>query len=275
MTDRISLRSSVAPTTDFILEADRVGQSVSGNYTTARIFLKAINRGNTGSFFNNYGQQVGSIDGIGGNTIHSGHPFLPSGYATGAQRWRDSQWDVNIPHNADGTRGAITLRMVVSYGSNYYEGTASFNDFPAINRVPGTPTNLGISSISHRSAILAWTRGAINGTFQYDQIQISSTPQSGAGDFVAPVEITTTVSGITYTIPETLMPGVLYYVHVRTRNQSNFSPWTTIATFRTLAGARVKVNGVWKQAIPFVKVNGVWKKAIPFVKQSGTWRPTL
>lgn len=36
----------------------------------------------------------------------------------------------------------------------------------------------------------------------------------------------------------------------------------------------VKVNGVWKRAIPYVKVNGTWKKAVPYIRVNGTWKST-
>lgn len=45
-----------------------------------------------------------------------------------------------------------------------------------------------------------------------------------------------------------------------------------IVEFTTKGVARIKINGIWKQAIPWVKVNGVWKQAIPFVKVNGTWK---
>lgn len=35
---------------------------------------------------------------------------------------------------------------------------------------------------------------------------------------------------------------------------------------------KIKVNGVWKNAIPCVKVNGVWKKAVAFTKVNGVWK---
>lgn len=137
MTDRISV-SKTAPSTSFILEADRIGQSIAGNYTTIRCYLRAVNNGSTASFSSYPGDQIGSIDGIGEFGRHSATPFLPSGVAGGATRWRDGPFDINIPHNSDGTRGAITLRQGLYYdgGAVAQEDTASFNDFPAIPRGP-------------------------------------------------------------------------------------------------------------------------------------------
>lgn len=49
---------------------------------------------------------------------------------------------------------------------------------------------------------------------------------------------------------------------------SNTATLTTIFPY-----ARIKVNGAWKKAMPYVNVNGYWKLAKPYVKNSGgTWK---
>jgi hypothetical protein len=112
------------------------------------------------------------------------------------------------------------------------------------------------------------------GTFDYDQIQISSTAQSGTGNFVGTVEVTATdTSGANY-VTTALKPGVKYWSHVRAHNNVGYGAWSAIITFVTLAGARVKVAGVWKDAIPYVKVAGVWTLAIPYIKSAGAWKAT-
>lgn len=35
---------------------------------------------------------------------------------------------------------------------------------------------------------------------------------------------------------------------------------------------KVRVNGVWKDAIPYVRVNGTWKEAVPYIRVNGTWK---
>jgi hypothetical protein len=37
--------------------------------------------------------------------------------------------------------------------------------------------------------------------------------------------------------------------------------------------ARIKVNGIWRQAIPYVKDNGEWKQAEPWGRKAGEWKP--
>lgn len=35
---------------------------------------------------------------------------------------------------------------------------------------------------------------------------------------------------------------------------------------------RIRINGVWKKAFPYVRVNGVWKKAKAHVRVNNTWK---
>ena len=126
-----------APTTDFNVYADRIGQSVEGNYTVVRIYVEAVNQGYTGSYNGYPGYQKVSISGILGWTGYSANPFMPSGYATGQRRWMYHVGDIHIPHGDDGTRGAISIAQSV-YANNGYGGSGSysFNDFPDIPRGP-------------------------------------------------------------------------------------------------------------------------------------------
>ena len=37
-------------------------------------------------------------------------------------------------------------------------------------------------------------------------------------------------------------------------------------------GARIKVNGQWKEAVPYVRVNGAWKEATAYIRVNGQWK---
>lgn len=37
--------------------------------------------------------------------------------------------------------------------------------------------------------------------------------------------------------------------------------------------ARINVDGIYHQAVPYVNDNGEWKQAEPWAKQAGEWRP--
>lgn len=73
-----------------------------------------------------------------------------------------------------------------------------------------------------------------------------------------------------------LPPGTTLYFRSRTRNSVGWSSWNGGATVaRTIAGARVKVGFIYKEAIPYVKVAGVWKLARPWARIAGVWKESL
>lgn len=39
-----------------------------------------------------------------------------------------------------------------------------------------------------------------------------------------------------------------------------------------MQSVRIKVNGSWKRAFPYVRVNGSWKKATAYIRVSGSWK---
>lgn len=41
---------------------------------------------------------------------------------------------------------------------------------------------------------------------------------------------------------------------------------------RSYSGIHIKINGVWKEAIPYVRINGAWKEAIPYIRINNTWK---
>jgi hypothetical protein len=69
-----------------------------------------------------------------------------------------------------------------------------------------------------------------------------------------------------------LEPATTYYVWGRVRNSSGWSPYSPVATERTIAGAWYNVDGEWKEAIPYVKDGGLWKLARPWGRVAGVWK---
>lgn len=71
-----------------------------------------------------------------------------------------------------------------------------------------------------------------------------------------------------------LLPGTTYYFWARGRNGVGWGPWGPRSQVHTYAGAKVRINGLWREAVPYVKVAGVWKMARPWVNVAGNWRQT-
>ena len=42
----------------------------------------------------------------------------------------------------------------------------------------------------------------------------------------------------------------------------------TTLTVSNTKGLHLRINGVWKEALPYVRVNGVWKEAIPYIRNN-------
>lgn len=71
-----------------------------------------------------------------------------------------------------------------------------------------------------------------------------------------------------------LYPGNTYYFWARGSNSVGWGPWGARTAMRPVAGARVRIGGGWREAVPYVKVNGVWRMARSWIKASGNWRST-
>lgn len=167
-----------------------------------------------------------------------------------------------------------TVSFTIQYtGASFFGGPTTLSVNISRAERPSAPSGLSISDIGYTSGRVNWSnRGNSNGgTFRQMQVQVSSTPQSGSGDFKGTVEVTATTTSNDLDA-RGLSPGTVYDAHVRQQNSVGWGPWSSIISFQTLWGASVRVSGVWKKAVPYVKVKGVWKVAIPYVKKSGTWR---
>lgn len=69
-----------------------------------------------------------------------------------------------------------------------------------------------------------------------------------------------------------LHPGRTYYIWARNRNAKGWSDKSLRAEATTRGVVRVKVSGVWREAVPYVRQGGVWKQALPYTKRAGAWK---
>jgi hypothetical protein len=233
--------------------ADLLSQNVGGNYSTVRLYIKAVNGpgGNGDTRFLDWGEQVGSVDGVGGSARqHAGQPFLARGFGDGTQRWMDV-WDVNIGHGADGTRGGVTIRMRLNYGGvRNEEFTATFNNFPRLSTVPGAPNIYSATDHTAVSFGINYTRGAANGAgIEQDHAQWSSTPDFSkvVWDDYGPGGYTNPRGHGNGPGPE-LASSTQYWVRVRSRNARGWSGWSNTGSGTTLPGAIAAPK--WTQTTP-------------------------
>lgn len=83
--------------------------------------------------------------------------------------------------------------------------------------------------------------------------------------------VTSTSSAVTIT---GLQPGATYYFWGQAVNVYGDSFYSPRSYATLIAGAKVKVAGVWRRAVPYVKVSGVWKVARPWGRIAGFWNET-
>lgn len=133
-------------------------------------------------------------------------------------------------------------------------------------RVPDPPSVPTMEGVTQTSAIATWTPNG-NGGAAITQFEVGySLSSTGNPTTSAAATSPQNVSG--------LVPATTYYFRTRARNSVGWSAWSAAATTHTIAGARVRVGPVWKEAIPYVKVAGVWRLARPFARIAGVWKET-
>lgn len=84
----------------------------------------------------------------------------------------------------------------------------------------------------------------------------------------------TTVTGTSSNIAG-LIPGQSYTFVVYAQNVNGLSDPSPVSTIKMLAGAVVRVGGVWVTVVPYVRSGGVWKLAIPYIRSNGIWKLTI
>ena len=158
---------------------------------------------------------------------------------------------------------AIQTPQTAIFGTS---GTISVNvPLSQLGGAPNAPTGLVASNILPTSMTISW----------------DSVP--GATDYLLAGSLGDTID--TWLIEEHsdgglsinltgLAAGKDYTFEVFAQNAAGYSPASDPYTVQTLAGAWIRVGGVWKQAIPYVRDAGVWKMALPYIRQAGVWKQT-
>lgn len=257
-----------SPSTEFDTDADLISQDQAGNFSTVYYWVGAINRGNTTSFYGSSGTQTATVAG-GGGSGHGG--TIPKPVATGAQRWYDGPWAVNIGHDANGNLGAVDIAQTITWAWNRTDH-GSIGPFPRIPKKPSVPGTPIATHVLPTSLQLDWTASTDNAGSAIDGYLVrrwlGSTMTGTYTDVSQTNTLTRTDSGLT--------PGTTYTYGIYAHNGSaaGYSLVSAGVTVKTIAPVHFKVAGVWKYAVPYVKVAGVWKMAQPWVKAGGIWTLT-
>lgn len=155
---------------------------------------------------------------------------------------------------------------VNSTGTSEFRGPHTQTVYISRATVPQAPTMIGIDQETHQSFRVRFSGNGDGGSgileWQVGYGQSPSSVQQSVG------------SGGTSTINTSYMPGTKVYAWARGRNAVGWGPWSARADGDFLPGIKVKVGGVWKDAIPYVKVGGIWMPVVVYIKKAGAWTIT-
>jgi hypothetical protein len=132
---------------------------------------------------------------------------------------------------------------------------------------PAAPANLVASNILPTSMTIGWDQSS-GATYYY--------LVGNQGDTITSGNLEYYIGGnppYSYNVTG-LVAGQDYTWEVFAYNAAGGSPASSPLTQQTLAGSHIRVDGVWKVAIPYVRDGGVWKMALPHIRQSGVWKQT-
>jgi Fibronectin type III domain len=174
----------------------------------------------------------------------------------------------NVPHRGDGGAeyyfaGGLTLANLGSASGN-----TGWRSLPHIQTatVPHAPTAIRIYDITMTEMTFQFSGNSDGGSpIREWEVHWGDNPNHGIwserGGRVNSGHVTVSVP-----------PATRYYFWARGRNDIGWGPWSNRMDARSLAGARVKHEGQWREAVPYVRQNGAWKPAQPYSKINGIWR---
>lgn len=169
-----------------------------------------------------------------------------------------------------------TVHTGLSSGVTYYWWARTHNTkgyspwspvaYATTLRVADAPNQVILSSSDQTSFVASFTDNGTNGSAITARQLAYNTTNTTTGATTVSYTGVMTVTG--------LRPATVYYVWGRVQNTAGWSPWSVVATIRTVAGALYNVGGTWVEAIPYVRDGGVWKLARPWGRDAGVWKKT-
>jgi len=196
------------------------------------------------------------------------------------------QWQIKWSTNADVNVNSPFGDATLSTGSKTVTGLALGTTYYFWARVRNA---IGWSPWSGRTSAKTWTTPSKTSSVTVTNIKQTSADASftvnvDGGTPILERQIgygtnstspTTTVTSDGSTTITGLVPATTYYFWARARNSVGWSAWSPASSARTLAGARIKVGTVYKEAVPYVRSGGVWKVVRPWVRVTGVWKETI
>lgn len=240
-------------------------QSVSGNYSNVYWRVRVVNIG--GPWYwatTNMGNSGWADSSLSGSQDLWSNSNLAYDFRDGSS-WTFASGTMRIYHNSSGSGSYWVNTAMTLYGIGYARVDSGTIGLPRIYEPPPAPKPLGVD-LEEQTSMRYKFSSTGDGGESVDEWQIGYGTSSTNVQKYLSSSGTSTITGLT--------PATTYYFWSRGRNAAGWGPWSARSSGRTLAGARVRVGSVWKDAVPYVRVNGVWRLAQPYVRVNGVWVPT-
>jgi len=179
-------------------------------------------------------------------------PWEHFDYRAGSGWQRLGSWTVT-------TNQTVTFKLN-NTGTVGFGGPTTFSRSIVRATVPATPAKPTVSKVTLNSATVSWTAPYNGGSTITGYIL-------GYGKTSNPSAITE-ISAVSPHVVTNLEMNTVYYFAVKARNAIGLSPYSVSTVVKTYLGVYVKVNGVWKLAVPYVRTGGIWKQAQPWPLKS-------
>lgn len=244
----------------FTLTVDASLQSQNPGAKTSTIYWEIVvtKTGNSWAYASS-GSRGRVWDGNGFNLWENGN--LSFDFRNG-NRWVMASGYRTIQHRSDGGAEYYVHGDMNLYGLGGASTGTGWRSLPRLGRVPDAPTPLYIDSVTSSSFRYRFS-GNSDGGSPIREWQLTWQERNGAKNSFWSNGNSTLVG---------LKPATDYTVWARGRNDAGWGPYSSPMSVRTHSGARIRHNGAWREAVPYVKVNGVWRAAEAYVRQNGSWK---
>lgn len=244
------------------VDAALVSQNVAGRYSTIYWRVNVVKTYGSGHMATTNMGNSGSADSSVGGLWGNGNMAYDFRNGSMQGNFLIAEGYFNVGHDGAGNASYYVNGALSLYALGNASAGTGWRGLPSLARVPDPPTPIGVDQITQTSMRYRFS-GNYDGGAPIREWQ-ALYQQEGGAQIPVGSDGTTVFTG--------LRPATNYNFWSRGRNDVGWGPWSNMVSARTLAGARVKHQGQWRDAVPYVRVNGVWRIAEPFVKKNGSWK---
>lgn len=166
-------------------------------------------------------------------------------------------------------------RWTVAAHNSVGVGPASTPVTITLSSSPSAPSAPTFSNLLPTSLTVKWTKPTDTGglTLTGYKVRMYEGPDTTGSSTDIDISGSATSANIAGLQPGTQYTFQVFAVNTASDNGGLSDP-SPSSTVQTLAGAWIRVAGVWKLAVPYVRTNGVWKLSVPYVREGGVWKLT-